>query len=502
MILAQINYAEMAGISFTSVIKGLIGIVSLIGVAVIFSRNRKAIDWKLVGIGLFVQFLLAICILYVPFAGSVFEFLGKIFIKIMAFTNEGATFLLGGLMDVHSYGYIFAFQVLPTIIFFSALSSLLFYLGVIQKAVQAASWLLRKIMRISGAEGLVLGAHLSLMGQTEAPLLVKGYLSKMNVSEIFLIMTAGMATIAGGVLVSYIGMLGGGDPASQLIFAKHLLSASVMAVPCSAVFAKILIPQTEKVDEIPAIEKSSIGNNFLDAISIGTTDGLRLALNIAGMLLVFIAFVAFANYLVSKFIGSYSVSGVLLGAALIALIVFATLVYGKKKKGKKLQIALWVSVGLTVLCTLNIFSVGLGSDFILNQYLTEISDGRYTQFNFQFIMGLLFSPLVILMGIDPSDAIAVGQLLGEKTIMNEFVGYQSMSVLIQSGIISNPKTIIMSTYLLCGFANISSIGIQIGGIGSIAPNTRPWLTKYGPLAVLAGALVSCMSATMVGMLLG
>ena len=281
--MTQIAISGMAGVSLESVLKGLVGIISLILVAVLFSRNRKAIDWKLVIIGLILQFLLAICILFVPFVEDIFTVLGKIFIKIMGFTGEGATFLLGNLMNVHSFGYIFAFQVLPTIIFFSAFSSLLFYLGIIQKAVEGVSWLLRKIMKISGAEGLVLGAHLALMGQTEAPLLVKGYLSKMNVSEIFLIMTAGMATIAGGVLVSYIGMLGGSDPASQLIFAKHLLSASVMAVPGAAVFAKILVPQTEEVGNVPAIEKSKIGNNVLDAISIGTTDGLRLALNIAGM---------------------------------------------------------------------------------------------------------------------------------------------------------------------------------------------------------------------------
>jgi CNT family concentrative nucleoside transporter len=501
MILAQITYENAAGISLPSILKGIVGIISLVLVGVLFSRSRKSIDWKLVGIGLLVQFVLAIGILYLPFFQSIFEFLGKIFIKIMDFTNEGSKFLLGNLMDVKSFGYIFTFQVLPTIIFFSALSSLLFYLGIVQKCVQAASWLLRKFMKISGSEGLVLGAHLALMGQTEAPLLVKGYLNKMNLSEIFLVMTAGMATIAGGVLVSYIGMLGGGDPASQLLFAKHLLSASVMAVPGAAVFAKLLVPQTEDTEDHPVMEKSKIGTNILDSIAVGTTDGIKLVVNIAGMLLVFIAFVAFANYLVSKFIGSYSISGVLMGIAIIALVVFAILVFVKKKKGKGLKIAFGVSAFLAVICIINIFSVGFGSDFILNQYLAEISDGRYTQFNFQFIMGLLFSPLVILMGVNPSDAIAVGQLLGEKTIMNEFVGYQSLAVLIDSGVITNPKSIIMSTYLLCGFANISSIGIQIGGIGSIAPAARPWLTKYGPLAVLAGALVSCMSATMVGMLL-
>lgn len=497
----QIDFAAMGGVSLVSVLRGLGGIVALVLVAVIFSKNRKAIDWKLVIAGLAMQFVLAVCILYVPFVQSIFEFLGKIFIKIMAFTGEGATFLLGNLMNVKSFGFIFAFQVLPTIIFFSALSSLLFYLGVIQKAVQAFSWMLRKILRISGSEGLVLGAHIAMMGQTEAPLLIKSYLAKMNLSEVFLVMTAGMATIAGGVLVSYIGMLGGGDPASQLLFAKHLLSASVMAVPGAVVFAKILIPQTEEVNDEPVIEKSKTGTNVLDAISIGTTDGLRLAVNIAGMLLVFIAFVAFANYLVSKFIGSYSISGVIFGLALLLLLIFTWLIYGKKKKGTKLKVYFWISVAISVLSLVNILSIGYGSGFVLNKYLACISQGRYTQFNFQYIIGLLFSPLVILMGISPSDAISVGQLIGEKTIMNEFVGYQSLAELMKAGILTDPKSIIMATYMLCGFANISSIGIQIGGIGSMAPSTRPWLTKYGPVAVLSGTLVSCMSATMVGLLM-
>jgi CNT family concentrative nucleoside transporter len=274
-----------------------------------------------------------------------------------------------------------------------------------------------------------------------------------------------------------------------------------MAAPGAVVFAKIIMPQTEEVKEITSIEKNQVGTNVLDAISNGTTDGLKLAVNVAAMLLVFIAFVAFANYLVSKFIGSYALSDVVLGLTLICLLTFAILVFYKKKTSRKLKIAFWVSAALTVVGVVNLLSVRLGSDFVFNQYLTDLSDGRYTQLNFQFIVGLLFSPIVMLMGITPADAIAVGQLLGEKTIMNEFVAYESLNRLMRAGMFTDPRSIVMSTYMLCGFANISSIGIQIGGIGSLAPSTRPWLTKYGPYVVLAGTLVSCTSATIVGMFL-
>jgi concentrative nucleoside transporter, CNT family len=499
-------FAQIAGISsmpvptLESVLKGLLGIVSLVLIATLFSRKRKAIDWRLVTIGLLVQFGVAVCVLYLPPVQIVFEFFGKIFVKIMGFTGAGASFLFGEVMNTQSFGYIFAFQVLPTIIFFSALTSLLYYLNVIQKVVQALSWCLTKTLRISGAEGMTVAGNIFL-GQTESPLLIKGYLPNMNVSEIFQVMTAGMATIAGGVMASYIGMLGGGDPVQQLIFAKLLLSASVMAAPGAVVFAKIILPQTEEVRETAKVEKFQVGNNILDAISNGTVDGLKLAVNVAAMLLVFIAFVAFANYLISKFVGSFAVADVVLGAALLCVLILALFRWKKKNKSKGIHIAFWVSAVLSIVGLVNVFSANLGSDFILNQYISEMSGGRYTELNFQFIVGLLFSPIVMLMGITPADAIAVGQLLGEKTIMNEFVAYQSLNDLVNAGLLS-PRSVMMSTYMLCGFANISSIGIQIGGIGSLAPSTRPWLTKYGPSVVLAGTLVSCMSATMVGLLFG
>ncbi|NLE32653.1 MAG: Na+ dependent nucleoside transporter [Bacteroidales bacterium] len=497
----QLSMANHFGLSLTSLLRGLLGIVSLLIIAVLFSRNRKRIDWKLVGIGLIVQLALAVSVLFLPPVQMAFDFVGKIFVKIMGFTASGASFLFGSIMDTSSFGYIFAFNVLPTIIFFSALTSLLYYLNVIQKVVQAVSWMLRKALNITGAEGLTVAGNIFL-GQTESPLLIKGYLAKMTVSEIFLVMTAGMATIAGGVMASYIGMLGGGDPATQLAFAKHLLSASVMAAPGAVVFAKILMPQTDPVVDQVAVEKNQVGTNILDAIANGTTDGLKLAVNVAGMLLVFIAFVAFANYLISKFIGSYAVSDVVLGLALLAGLVTGILYWYKHKGGKKMRLAFWVSTGLVVVGLINVFATRLGSDFVLNQFLSDVSGGRYTELNFQFIVGLLFSPVVLLMGISPDDAIMAGQLLGEKTIMNEFVAYESLNRLMRAGMFADPKTIVMSTYMLCGFANISSIGIQIGGIGSLAPSTRPWLTKYGPYVVLAGTLVSCMSATIVGMFIG
>ena len=274
-------------ISFMSVFRGLLGIVSLLAIAWLFSKDRKAISWKVVGIGLAMQLVLAVGILYVPAVQAIFEFFGKIFIRILDFTRDGSIFLLGDLMDTTKAGYIFAFQVLPTIIFFSALTSLLFYLGIIQKVVYAMAWVMTKLMNISGMESLSVAGNIFL-GQTEAPLMIKEYLDDMSPSEIFLVMTGGMATIAGGVLAAYISFLGGEDPVQRLIFAKHLLAASVMAAPGAVVFAKMLVPQTRQVNNNIQISKNKVGKNILDAISNGAAEGVKLAVNVAGMLLVFV----------------------------------------------------------------------------------------------------------------------------------------------------------------------------------------------------------------------
>ncbi len=433
----------VAGFSFTSLWRGVLGMVSLVFIAFLLSRDRRHIDWKVVGIGLALQLALALGVLYVPFVQLFFEFFGKIFIKIMDFTRAGTEFLVGDLLDTSKVGYIFLFQVVPTLIFFSALTSLMYYLGVIQRVVVGIAWLLRKVFGLSGAEGLTVAGNIFL-GQTEAPLLAKNYLPKMTPSEMFLVMSAGMATIAGGVMAAYIGMLGGDDPEARLQFAKYLLSASVMAAPAVIVFAKILMPQTEEVATDMNVSSESAGTNAIDAISNGTIEGLRLAANVAAMLLVFIAMMAFLNYLLGGLIGRYTG---------------------------------------------------------LNDWLTEVM-GRPTQFDFQFILGLIFTPIAWLMGVCNQDINQVGSLLGTKIVINEFVAYSDLNRMRELGLFLQEKSIIISTFVLCGFANVSSIGIILGGVGGLSPKHRPFISKYGILALICGTLASCMSATIMGMILG
>lgn len=428
--------------SFFSIIRGMIGMAVLILIAWIFSSNRKVISWKVVGIGLAIQVILAFSILYVPFVQSMFEFIGKLFVLILDFTRSGSAFIFGGLLDVDSFGFIFALQILPTIIFFSALTSVLFYLGIIQKVVFVLAWLMTKAMRLSGAESLSVAGNIFL-GQTEAPLMVKAYLDKMNKSEILLVMIGGMATVAGGVLAAYISFLGGNDPIQRLMFAKHLLAASIMAAPGAIVVSKVLVPQTEEIDMTVKVSKQKVGSNFLDAMSNGTTEGIKLALNVGSMLLVFFAFIAMFNYM---FIWFGNISG-------------------------------------------------------LNGIITNLTSGNYNELSLQFIFGYTFAPIMWLIGVATEDITLLGRLLGEKLIASEFVGYQSLATLKKSGAFLENKSIVMATYMLCGFANFASIGIQIGGIGGLAPNQRVLLSQYGMKALLGGTLASLLSATIVGMIL-
>lgn len=429
--------------SLISLLRGLLGIASLISIAWLFSNNRKAVSWKVVGIGLVMQLLLAVGILYVPFVQAFFEFFGKIFITILDFTKAGSQFLLGDLIDISKNGFVFIFQVLPTIIFFSALTSLLFYLGIIQKVVYGLAWVMTKLMNISGMESLSVAGNIFL-GQTEAPLMIKEYLDEMSPSEIFLVMTGGMATIAGGVLAAYISFLGGEDPVQRLVFAKHLLAASVMAAPGAVVFAKILMPQTQSVNNDIQISKNKVGKNILDAISNGASGGVKLAVNVAGMLLVFLAFIAFANYLFMKF----------------------------------------------------------GSITGINEWVAQVTDGRNSVLSLQFLLGYAISPLMWLIGISAQDMMYAGSLLGQKIITTEFLAYVDLAKLKAAGSFAEIKSVIMCTYFLCGFANFASIGIQIGGIGGLTPKNKPLLAKFGMRALLAGTLASLLSATVVGMILG
>lgn len=427
----------------TSILRGLLGMFVLIGIAWIFSANRRAISWRVVGIGLGIQVLLAIGVLQVPPVQYFFEMIGSVFVVILDFTRAGSEFLFGSILDTETFGFIFAFQILPTIVFFSALTSLLFYLGIIQKIVYALAWLMTKAMRLSGAESLSVAGNIFL-GQTESPLLIKAYLANMTRSEILLVMTGGMATMAGGVLAAYISFLGGDDPAQRLIFAQHLLAASIMAAPGAVVITKILYPQTEEIDKTMEISKDRIGDNVLDAITNGTGEGLRLAANVAAMLLVFIAFIAMFNFIVGR----------------------------------------------------------LGDLANLNPIIAEVTDGRYDSLSLQFILGYTFAPIMWLIGVSLPDITLVGRLLGEKVIMTEFIGYVSLAELKEANAFADPKSIIMATYLLCGFANFASIGIQIGGIGSLAPTKRVLLSQFGLRALLGGTLAGLMSATIVGMILG
>ena len=412
-----------AGLSIISLLRGVLGMGVLLFIAFLFSNNRKQIAWKTVGIGLLIQIIIAIGVLKVGIIKRIFEVMGSFFIKILEYTGAGTKMLLGEFGNIETYGFIFVFQALPVIIFFSALSSILYYFGIIQKVVGFLAWGLTKIFKISGSESLSVAGNIFL-GQTEAPLLIKAYLEKMNRSEIFLVMVGGMATVAGSVLGAYIGFLGGDDPVQRLEFAKSLLAASVMAAPGAVVIAKIIYPQTEE---------------------IRTGEGIKMAVNVAAMLLVFIALIAMAN---------------------------------------------------------SIFS-GIGSFVGLNSWID--ANTVYDSFSIEFVLGYIFAPLMWLVGVAKEDMTLMGQLLGIKLVASEFVGYTQLVDLKNSASslhFTYQKSVIMATYMLCGFANFASIGIQVGGIGIIAPKTRKMLTELGFKAMIAGSIVSLMSATIAGIILG
>jgi len=435
---------QSSGPSLVSLLRGVTGMLVLIFIAFLLSNNRRAISWKTVGIGLFIQIIIAVGVLKINFIKNIFEILGGFFIKVLEFTGEGTKMLLGEFGNIETYGFIFVFQALPVIIFFSALTSILYYFGVIQKIVGFLAWGLTRIFKISGAESLSVAGNIFL-GQTEAPLLIKAYLEKMNRSEIFLVMVGGMATVAGSVLGAYIGFLGGNDPILRLEFAKSLLAASVMAAPGAIVIGKIIYPQTEIVENDVNISKEKIGSNLLSAISIGTGEGIKMAVNVGAMLLVFIALIAMLS---------------------------------------------------------NIFSV-IGDVLGINYWISK--NTIYSNLSIEFLLGYLFAPIVWIIGVAKEDIALMGQLLGVKLVASEFVGYTQLVELkneLNPIHFSYQKSIIMATYMLCGFANFASIGIQIGGIGIIAPKIKKILTELGLKAMIAGTLVSLMSATIAGIILG
>ncbi|MFM9945852.1 MAG: NupC/NupG family nucleoside CNT transporter [Bacteroidia bacterium] len=428
-------------LNFTSVLRGGLGLIFLLGLCYLLSTNRKAIRWKLVFLGVAMQILFAILVFKVPFVKLIFEWMAGFFVVVLEFTKEGSNFLFEGLLDVKTVGYLFAFQVLPTIIFFSALTSLLYYLGILQKVVYGIAWLMSKTMKLSGAESLSTAANIFL-GQTEAPLMVKPYIAGMTRSEMLCIMVGGMATIAGGVLAAYVGFLGGSDPEQQKIFATHLLTASVLAAPATIVAAKMLLPETEPVNENLDLPKEKIGSNLLEAITNGTTEGVKLAVNVGAMLLVFTALIAMLNFVLKDGIGE------------------------------------WTG---------------------LNEIIRHASLGKTNGLSLQLILGYLFSPIAFMIGIQVDDILLSGQLLGEKTVLNEFYAYSSLSKLKDAGAFAHAQTVIILTYALCGFANIASIGVQIGGISLMAPNQKATLSQLGVKALIGGTIACFMTACIAGM---
>lgn len=432
---------NLVKIPFKKKARGILGIFFIVAVSMLISNDRKNIQIRLIVFGLLMQILLAVLILHVPFVESFFSFIGKMFITVLEATKSGSEFLFGNLIDLERTGYVFAFQVLPTVIFFSALMSLLFYLGIIQFVVYGLAWGLSKILKMSGHESLAVAANIFL-GQTESPLLIKAYLPKLTNSELFTVMTSGLATIAGGVMAAYIGMLGGNDPVERLNFARHLVTASVMAAPGAVVIAKIIFPQTDSYDNYIEIPKHHVGKNILDSISNGAYEGLKLAANIGIMLLVFYAFIALLNTILIKF----------------------------------------------------------GAITHVNNWIVSVTDGQYNSLSIEFLLGMIFSPIMWLLGVPMDDLSNLGRLMGEKIVFTEFVGYSNLSKLVASGDIQSSRSVLIATYMLCGFANFASVGILVGGLGSLAPNKKEFISKYGMRAMIAGTFASMLSAAIVGII--
>ncbi len=430
-------------------LRGLGGLLFIIGVAYLLSGNRRAIDWRLVFIGVLIQLTFGLIIGKVQFAQNVFIYISEKFVTFLSFAAKGAEFLYGDLAKnssgdpnvKHSLGFLFAFQALPTVIFFSAVTAGLYYLGVLQKIVFGFAWIMARTMRLSGAESLSAAANI-FMGQTEAPLLVRPFIPKMTKSELSCLMVGGMATIAGSVLGAYVSFLGGGDPAQQAKFATYLLSASIMNAPAAIVLAKLFTPETEpeKIDRSLKVNKQQIGVNLIDAMASGAADGLKLALNIGAMLLAFIAIIYALNWVLVDFIGS--MTG-------------------------------------------------------LNEFVVQNTKGAYQGFSLQYILGQVFRIFAFCIGVSWDESLYVGSLLGQKMVINEFVAYLDLANMKAAGLLSE-KSIRIATYALCGFANFSSIAIQIGGIGGMAPNRQGDLSKLGLKAMLAASLATMMTATIAG----
>jgi len=427
---------------------GLFGLFVLLLIAVAFSNHRRGIDWKLVGSGLTLQILFALFVLKVPFGADIFNALAAGFVKVMSFVGTGSSFMFGNLVNAAnpSIGYVFALQVLPTIVFFAALTGVLYHLGIMQKIVQGMAWVITRVMRVSGAETTSVCASV-FIGQTEAPLTIKPYIERMTEAELMTVMIGGMAHIAGSVMAAYVGLLGHGDPVQMQFYAKHFLTASIMAAPATLMIAKILIPETQEPLTRGSVrmEVERTTSNVIDAAANGAGDGLKLALNVGAMLLAFIALIALLNAPI-QWLGMHAWGG---------------------------------EAGNT-----------------LNHWLSGVA-GRPVALSMQTIFGWVLAPVAWVIGVPWQNATLVGSFIGEKVVINEFVAYTDMSQHLSQLL---PQSRLIATYALCGFANFSSIAIQIGGIGGIAPNRRGDLARLGLRAVLGGSLATFMTATIAGVI--
>jgi concentrative nucleoside transporter, CNT family len=440
------------------IIRASFGIAILLGIAYLLSTSRRSINWRLVISGVILQIVLAILILKVPGVNMVFDWIAAFFREVLEYTSAGSAFLFGSIVqNKESFGYIFAFQVLPTIVFFSALSATLYYFGILQKIIYGVAYVMKRTMHLSGPESLAAAANV-FIGQTEAPLVVRPYLENFTKSEMLCLMTGGMATIAGGVFAAYVGFLGGDDPQQQIFFAKHLLTASIMSAPAAIVAAKMLFPETkEKAIEEQMEMVGDTGSNLLDAISRGTTDGLKLAINVGAMLLVFTALIYMLN---SIFMGCTDGVNFVAG---------------------------------------HLFGESTGD---WNEQIKTATNGRFDGFTFTYLLGVIFAPFAWILGTPIQDITLIGQLLGQKTVINEFVAYAELNNLREAGVALHPKSLLIATYALCGFSNFASIGIQIGGIGAIAPGQRRNLTELGIKALIGGTIACFLTACIAGVLAG
>ena len=433
----------MGDFSIITISRGILGLISLLFISYLLSSNKKKIKWKTVFLSILIQFIVAVLILKISLIQSFFELISKFFVRIINYTASGSSFLFSSLVDQQKFTYIFAFQVLPVIIFFSALSSVLYHLGIIQKIVSFLAWVLNKFLKITGAESLSLAGNIFL-GQTESPILIKAYLEKMTKSQLFIVMVGGMSTVAGSVLAAYIGLLGGNDVTEQLKFSNHLLTASVMAAPGAVAISKIMFPEdTTNKTETVKIEKEKKGGNILLSLTRGTIEGVKLAVNVGAMLLVFLAFIAFVNDI------------------------------------------MWL----------------IGNLLSINTLISEFTN--FDNLSIEFILGYLFAPLMWLIGVTYQECALMGQLLGVKIVSSEFVAFIQLADLKNidtSMSLLSKKSITIATFMLCGFANFTSIGIQIGGIGVLAPNQRKNLSEMGFKAMIAGTIVSLISACFAGVL--